>query len=198
MSNALVKAIDATAVVPTHNRFSPFRPLNPINASSPGAGILYGVDHPGQNTDQYIRVDVPAVFADVIEGTGSATADAAVDPKIDDAFIEAGGTLGRDENLSVVALVNGQPIERVAKGTIPTAGKFRVYDNGGVISAQFGTSYGEGTKIELLLNGSASAADPGVTDLTGGALTAGVDKQIVSAEYVFADAAFVVISALGC
>jgi len=183
--------IDNTAVIPTRHRYTPVRDGDYVEITAfGGAGVLYGATFPHRNTNQYVRYDVPAAWGQTVTEND--------DANIADAFIEPGVSLGRDETLSVIVLINGNPIERVAKGTVPTAGKFRVYDNASVITVQFGTNYAVGTKIEILLIGSAATASTGVTDINdGSALVSGLPQQVVTQEFLFADTAPIIMRALG-
>jgi len=198
-TNLKTKVISSTVTdAPEFNRYNPFRPLNPIEISSPGAGILYGVNHPGRNSDRYVRFDVPASWDQDAIASGTAAAGVVINGNIADGLIDANaGVVLEAELLTVIVLVNGAPIKRVSFDDTTTTGEFRIYDNAAVTTIEFGTAYGEGTKIEILLIGSAATALTNVTDVTGGALTANVPLQGRSYDFMNADVADVIIRALG-
>lgn len=200
-SNAKLKLILFAGLIPTLNISSPFDMGEEISCHSPGAGVLYGAHAPSRNNEaQYITAKVPATWTTkAIIGTGTPT-DEIQNLNIDGAFIEAGGALARADNLSVIALVNGIPIARVAKGSAPAAGQFSVRDNAGTITVLYGTAYGEGTKLEVLLIGGVAAGLPAASNgvTTVATLVAHLDQQVASTEYMFAGVDDIVIEALGC
>ena len=186
-SNQLIKLITIGAVAVTKNQTNPFRPFNPIRASSVGAGILFGANHPGRNTDRYIRFDVPVSWDQAVIESGTSGAGIVINPNLADGLIDANaGTVLAAEVLDVIALVNGQPITRVSFDDTVAAGEFLIRDNGGITTIDFGTAYGVGTKIEILLVGSADTGT-GVTNVTG-TLVAGVPQQVLSYGFVHAGA----------
>lgn len=198
-SNQKLKVIQGAQVIPELNKENPFRPNNPIKISSPGAATLFGADNPGRNTDQYIRFDVPASWNQALVASGTAGAGIVINANLADGLIDANaGTILAAELLTVIVLVNNQPIGRVSFDSAPGAGQFNIEDDGGVTTIVFGTAYGKGTKVEVLLIGSAETSLTNVTDVSGGALTAGIGKQVRSNDYMNAGVADVVLEALGC
>jgi len=144
------KVLPATGA-PTRLGKSPLSRTRAGQYTALAATKVYGSNGPAlSNEDAFIRHFVTAAEA----GGGKVTFDSNQFPALLNAFVDA-GTLTRENNLRVVCEVNGTPIIHVASGGVVGAGEFDITDNASVIECEFGTAYGEGTKLEWYINADA-------------------------------------------
>ncbi len=179
--NELVKLL-TSAGIPVYNNSNPFLATDPIIVTSPGAATIHGKNHPGQDTVFY------ASF--ILDG---ATTVLDEDDNIDlENMHDDATTLTAANYLETVVMINGAPIDRVVSGGAPAAGKWDADTDGGKLTLTLGTTYGAGTKLEVIMSEAAVSAP--VLEHT---CVAGESKQIDSYDFMRAAVANAVIEVLG-
>ena len=179
--NSLAKLLTADAA-PVYNKTNPFLPTDPIKVLSPGAATIYGKNHPGVNSTDYA-----SFIADGATTVYDEDDNANLANMHDDAV-----SLTAANYLQTVVLVNGVPITRVVSGGSPSAGEWDADTDAAELTLTLGTTYGAGTKIEVIM--SASTGTDSVLEHT---CVAGEIAQIDSYDFMRASVANAVIENLG-
>ena len=178
--NELVKLL-TSASLPVYNNSSPFLATDPILVTSPGAATIHGKNHPGEDTIYYV-----SFIADGATTVYDETDNINLENMHDDAL-----SLTAANYLETVVLINGAPIDRVVSGGAPAAGKWDADSDASVMTLTLGTTYGAGTKIEVIMSEAAVSAP--VLETT---CVAGQTEQIDSYDFMRAAVANAVIEAL--
>lgn len=148
------------------------KPYAGLNAKglSGGAAVIYGVNRQAE------RADNTAKFGKVIADGATTVWTAADIPALANADLQAAAGLNATNTLRVVVEVDGVPFLREGSDETPTAGEFKVADNGGT-ELTIGETLSAGSVIKVHI---ADAAD--IT--ANSALTADVISTIVVQDFM--------------
>lgn len=181
-SKEIAKALSADT--PIINRYDPFLPDNPIIAQAPAAAELYLVNKPPKEGDLLAGGELTQARAVRIIADGVLTAWTEANfPVLALAKLIADVSLTPANRLGEVVVVNeGTVLTRRGDDIgAPGAGEFSLFDTGSGIELRTGTTYGEGTTIDVYI--------PLDADIVNESLTAGIPKQIASADFINSDVA---------
>lgn len=158
-----------TGSVVWNKRRSPFTSGSQIIVRSVGAATLYGANHPGTLT--------VTKYARVVNDTAQSTlARATYFSQIPALDTTVAASFTADKVILLNVIKNGTLLERKATDVAPTGTQYRTTDAN---TLAFATALAVGDVIEII---ALSASD--VTQIGGGALTANVDVQSKSFDFL--------------